>query len=447
MANISAMMDGYVMVFMLYIFSNGLVFFTALDHMHVSWWGIFLLTIVETIAVYQVLHYTWIGNIFVLFLFFQLLKHFSGVSTYKLVYLNMIVVSYTTVCSLVFYLAWGASYTWHWREVGWMLLLYSCTSPIVLYCMRTFLWPRMLRLTLPASRWIWIVPAFAITIMMLVGSSHLQFLMAGYEIVYGLTALLVVILSAGVCLLILAILHKNQLVAQQKQDLALVNLHIAAESERHVTATEQMEDIRIMRHDLRHHVLITKMLLDKGDLLALRTYLGDMQSDHRLYDNIIYSQNLICDLVARHYVRVAQEVDARLTIRCGLPKAFWIGDSDLCILLSNLLENAVHACRLQTEGERKISMTLSVRNQEAYVLMENSCGDISQDSDEMRKGVGTLKSKGLGLLSIRHIAEKYGGAASFEQQNDSFHSSIILFRPRRDEACTPTSFKMRLKAK
>lgn len=420
------------MVFILYMFGNGLMLFTVRAHLRVSWWVMALLTLVQAVLVYQILHYIWMGNIFVVFAFFLLYQKATRVRPYKLMYLNMVAVAYTTACNLVFYMVWGPSYTWLWEEVGWMLLAYTLTAPPVALAMGRLLWPRLERLALPASRWLWIVPAFAIVIMMLVGAAHVQYLMTDYEEVYGLTSILVVLLTTGVSLMTLLILEKNQAAANHRHDMETIEVQIASQSHRHHEVLKHVDEVRMMRHDLRHHVRIASMLLNEGNLEALRTFLGDMACDKRLCNSIVYSDNHISDLVAHHAMLVAQEANISLSIRCALPKAFWVSDADLCILLGNLTDNALNACRMQAEGARTVLLTTVVRSHEAIVYVENSCGDAVLDTPDRRQEAGISPSGGYGLQSVRSIAEKYNGIALFERLEGRYKSSVLLYRPKQE---------------
>lgn len=430
MATLRSVLDGYVMVFILYTVNNFLLLFTVREHMRVPWWSVAVLTLLESIAVYQVLHLTWMGNVAVVFLFFLVFARAVDVERYKLMYLNLITVAYTTAMNLIFYMAWGPSYQWAWEEVGWMLLVYALTMlPVALGMGRT-VWPWLARIDLSNARWLWAMPAFSIAIMMLVGSSHLQFLMTGYERVYGLTSMLVVLLATGISLLILEIIRRNQIEADHQHDIELMKVQIASQSRRHVEVMRHMDEIRIMRHDLRHHMRVATMLLNEGNLDALRAFFGDMEEHNlRLQDNIIYSHNHICDLVAHHAMRGAKDAGIELVIRCGLPKAFWVSDSDLSILLGNLLENAINACRLQASEPRKIKLSTAVHGDEAFIYMENSCADPSNDTSENRKKAGLPQSGGYGITSIRGVAVKYNGVASFQRMEDCFKSSVLLYRP------------------
>lgn len=424
-----SILDGYIMVAIVYFTNNLLLFSTLRERMRISWLLLVALTLAQSIAVYHILHYFWAGNLLVLFLFFLIFCKAVDVEAYKLMCVNMVTTAYTTVCNLVFFMVWGHAYTWAWRETGLMLLVFALISPIVGYWLRKVLWPRLSRLNLPGARGLWILPALVITIAILIGSAHIQKLLAGYETVFGATAILLVIFSSGVGLMMLMCIEKNQTVINQRNDLHVMDMQIAAQSRRYSELVQHIDEIRVMRHDMRHHVRTAAQLLETGRIDELHSFLQQIESCETLHDNIVYSHNYISDLVAHHSLHVARDAGISVTVQCGLPKYFWVSDTDLCVLLGNLMENALNACRLQTEGPREIAALSVVRGEEAFIRIENSCSSVLQDTSERRKACGLLESGGYGMVSVHAIAAKYGGMAVFSRQGTRFVSFVLLHKP------------------
>ncbi|MDL2319155.1 GHKL domain-containing protein [Eubacteriales bacterium OttesenSCG-928-A19] len=432
MADFFAKLDGYFMVWMLYSFSNFIVFFTMREHMRVSWPMVMAMTLVEGILVYWSVHFLWAGNIIVAVLFSLLICVITDVERYKSAYTIMLSTAYTTVCNLAFFMIWGSSYTWTWGEVWWMLLVYALTAPFMCLLLSKVIWPWLARLSLPNTRWLWVMPAFVVIMDMLVGSSHVQHLLTQYKEISGATSILLVLFAGCVGLMILVIMEKMQATTNYRNDLRMMDMQIASQSRRYTEMLRCMDEIRVMRHDMRHQVRMMTMLLSDGRMEELNAFLRELEQDSRLHDNIIYSHNCISDLVAHQTLHVARDANIDVTVNCGLPKYFWVSDSDLCVLLGNLMENALNACRLQTDGPRRIICTAVVHGEEACVYVENTCGEEALDTPERRKALGLLRSNGYGMASVRTIASKYHGMATFAREDGRFSASVLLNRPKSD---------------
>ena len=98
---------------------------------------------------------------------------------------------------------------------------------------------------------------------------------------------------------------------------------------------------------------------------------------------------------------------------------------DLCLVLSNVLENALEASRKAGAGRH---MEIA-----AYVYAENMVliQVINAYSGEIRRVHSVFQSSkrsgdGVGLQSVRRIAEKNGGAATFSFADGIFTARIML---------------------
>ena len=101
-----------------------------------------------------------------------------------------------------------------------------------------------------------------------------------------------------------------------------------------------------------------------------------------------------------------------------------ISDSNLCIIVGNLLENALEACEQITEG-RSITFTSRLQGDFLFIAMDNTFNGVVKMQGEQyishkRNEIGT------GLVSIRSVVEKAGGKAKFEAKGKVFQSSVYF---------------------
>jgi len=110
-----------------------------------------------------------------------------------------------------------------------------------------------------------------------------------------------------------------------------------------------------------------------------------------------------------------------------LPEDVFIEDADLCNLISNLLENALEAC-MYVSGEKKISFVIKWIKDHLVIIVENSFDGHVRTRDGKYLSRKKTNREGIGLMSIKAIAEKYGGDAEFEPDNErkTFHSEVVI---------------------
>ena len=120
----------------------------------------------------------------------------------------------------------------------------------------------------------------------------------------------------------------------------------------------------------------------------------------------------------------SQRQGAVLTVDASLPNDVAISDTELCSLLSNGLENALHAVADLPADRKQISLYCGVRQNKLLIEICNPCaGPIA-----MRDGlpVSDREGHGYGCRSIQAIAQRNGGLCVFSAQQGQFLLQIIL---------------------
>ena len=99
-----------------------------------------------------------------------------------------------------------------------------------------------------------------------------------------------------------------------------------------------------------------------------------------------------------------------------------ISETDICILLGNILDNAIEACE-QLSSEKTIELKMRCINGMLYISCKNPTEQnevslLTQKPDKEQHGFGTV--------SINKIANKYGGYANFKIEEGLFVCEIII---------------------
>lgn len=120
----------------------------------------------------------------------------------------------------------------------------------------------------------------------------------------------------------------------------------------------------------------------------------------------------------------SQRQGAVLTVDASLPNDVAISDTELCSLLSNGLENALHAVADLPADRKHISLYCGVRQNKLLIEIRNPCaGPIA-----MRDGlpISDREGHGYGCRSIQAIAQRNGGLCVFSAQQGQFLLQIML---------------------
>lgn len=128
---------------------------------------------------------------------------------------------------------------------------------------------------------------------------------------------------------------------------------------------------------------------------------------------------------ARVLLRPRKREDIPFRAQLDLPESLPVDEIDMCLVLSNLLENALEAS-LRTVPDRRLRVTAYLHAERLLLIeVENAF-----DGEVMEKGgvfrSSKRKGNGVGIRSVRHIAEKTGGASTFTYQSGVFSARVML---------------------
>lgn len=182
---------------------------------------------------------------------------------------------------------------------------------------------------------------------------------------------------------------------------------------------EQYLEYRKLRHDFANHLRIIKEF-EKSEKLV--KYTDEIQAHLDSTRITSYCENLTLDaLFALKSTEARQKhIDIRYEI-CDLSHAGDISDFDMCTVAANLLDNAIEAA--EKTDDKFIEFKIDKRIGKLVITVRNSSPEVD----------GTLKTTkqdsmnhGIGVSSIRTIAEKHNGDYAFKFDNDEYVSVVTM---------------------
>ena len=202
------------------------------------------------------------------------------------------------------------------------------------------------------------------------------------------------------------------------------NQFLQMQTAQYETLRTAIEETRRARHDLRHHFGVLSALAERGAWEELRGYLAEV-SDGVPADELNLCENRAVDGVAGRYSALSRQEGIPFHCELKLPPVLPVPEMDVCVVLQNLLENALEAGR-RAEGPRYIRLKASLRGDNLVLLtVENPY------SGQLVEKEGVLQSTkrsgaGVGLQSVAHIAEKSGGYCRFLYGDGVFIANVML---------------------
>lgn len=189
---------------------------------------------------------------------------------------------------------------------------------------------------------------------------------------------------------------------------------------------EKEREAAAARHDLRHHFLMLRELADQGDVTALSAYLDEYDAAYLRPGDRSYCRHYVVDMLLRLYARRAAEQGVGFDAGVSIPEELPVGNVDLCVIISNLLENALEACRPLPPQRRRVEIGVRYQASRLSIVVDNSFDGWMKTS-----GAGLLSRKrgdapGVGLMSVQAVCARYEGTTRFFPEGELFHSEVQL---------------------
>lgn len=197
--------------------------------------------------------------------------------------------------------------------------------------------------------------------------------------------------------------------------------------EKHCEEVENMyRQVRGWRHDYKHHIQTMKAHLAMGQYDALDSYLKELDTDLTTVDTVIKTGNVRIDAVLNSKLAVAKKKEIQVNAKAIVPKELPVSEVDLCIIIGNLLDNAMEACEKEPEKENRfIRIYIDILKAQLYIYVANS---MTNDIKKIGKNYLTTKTSGhgFGLMRVDRVVAKYDGYLNRQHEEGVFATEIML---------------------
>lgn len=208
--------------------------------------------------------------------------------------------------------------------------------------------------------------------------------------------------------------------AQKSLDIQL------GQSVREIAALRESQTLtRQYRHDVHHLLQYLSACIENGQTEQAQAYISGICAQIEAQKVTRYCENEAANLILSSFAARAKKEGAVMQVAGALPAAIPLPDSDLCVLLSNALENALHACRpFAAAGEPcVVDVQFYERAGKLFLQVTNPCGPVRFENG---LPVSDRPGHGVGVQSICAIVQRYGGVYAFLVRDGRFILRLSL---------------------
>lgn len=188
---------------------------------------------------------------------------------------------------------------------------------------------------------------------------------------------------------------------------------------------ESEKEAARIRHDVRHHTLLIKEYVSKGEFQGLLDYLEEYGTDVVNWKAEDVCMNRAVNSILCAYARKARSQGICVSMDVRVVEGLPVRDIDWVAILANVFENAIHGCGSSGCPVQEIRIYIAQKGNKIMIQCCNTSAPVS-----FHKGLPQSdKGGGTGVFSIVKAASRYEGETDFIMEDGMFMTRILLNLP------------------
>ncbi|MGL5634389.1 MAG: sensor histidine kinase [Sarcina sp.] len=243
-------------------------------------------------------------------------------------------------------------------------------------------------------------------------------------------SLIFIVMGLFIIFLISAVYLWKRIIKEEKE-----KQRLELENEFKPILERYLDEMRAKEHEYKNHLNTLYMMLEVGEEKEVKgkisEYIEKLNSD-RVIEKILHVKNTFVKAIL--YTSICKAKNAGIEIDFSITSDFMdikVDDTELVIILGNLLNNAIDAAERSIEKKVYLNIYTSYMEEQAihHIIVENTLNkeyvfDIVQATN---KGYSTKgENRGYGLYNINNIIKSLNGKLLVERQNDRISIEAII---------------------
>ncbi len=183
--------------------------------------------------------------------------------------------------------------------------------------------------------------------------------------------------------------------------------------------------MRGWRHDYHNHIQAMQASMALGNYDEVNRYLSELNDDLTNVDTVIKTGRVMVDAILNGKLNIAAQNGIPVNAKAKIPEGTPVSDIDLCVIIGNLLDNAIEENKRIEPENRFIRVYIGRKNTQFYLSATNAAG-----KKQRKSGVRFESSKGhdhgFGLGRVGYIVKKYGGCFSADSEDGGFTAELLI---------------------
>ncbi|WP_270520055.1 ATP-binding protein, partial [Paraclostridium sordellii] len=200
----------------------------------------------------------------------------------------------------------------------------------------------------------------------------------------------------------------------------------------YLNINKEQDKVKEIYHDIKNHMVCIRDLCEYNNTKKVIEYIDSIELNFKKYDNFkqdFTSGSMIVDSILKNKVLVCEEKSIDFDINVDFSKNEFMDMIDICIIFSNIIDNAIEACeKIEIPNlDKKIRLYSKYIDEFCIIVIENT-----KTNEIIKNNTNFLTSKkdssihGIGLNNVRKSVEKYSGELVTSYSNNKFTLKIMI---------------------
>ena len=229
---------------------------------------------------------------------------------------------------------------------------------------------------------------------------------------------------------ILIILYSNTYMKERARNEAYAKT-IQEQYKQQLYYMENLEEaiyrLKSERHDFNNHLGVIYGLLENGETDEATAYASQLIQTAEEYRNIVDLPYSMLRAMLNYKLSGARKAGIDLRLNINVPAGLPLNEFDITVILGNLLDNAIEACKTVDGDKWYIGLEFTYKPDYLVIRMENPEGrEPVFKNGAFRTTKPDLDNHGFGLPNISYLVNRHNGLMKIEQDDGVFKVSIAL---------------------
>ena len=217
-----------------------------------------------------------------------------------------------------------------------------------------------------------------------------------------------------------------------KQENKILKENVLKEYNYYLNINKEQDKVKEIYHDIKNHMVCIRDLCEYNNTKKVIEYIDSIELNFKKYDNFkqdFTSGSMIVDSILKNKVLVCEEKSIDFDINVDFSKNEFMDMIDICIIFSNIIDNAIEACeKIEIPNlDKEIRLYSKYIDEFCIIVIENT-----KTNEIIKNNTSFLTSKkdssihGIGLNNVRKSVEKYSGELVTSYSNNKFTLKIMI---------------------